>query len=350
MPLASTLRLLRTAAAASEAGLLGASGSVGARSPWQGGQLSKVVWADVLGSELLPVTRAEAMSSPAIARARHKVCSRGGRLPLVALEVDEPLAPQPDWLTATAALTSPFHRILWTLDDLVFYGWALWCVDRDDADAITDAYRVPAEWWEFDPDSSGVLVNGDPLPAEQTLLIPGPHEGIVNFASRSVRGSRKLEDLWVRRVVNPVPAVELHQTDNTPLDDEEIGGLVDDWAQALEQNGGAVAYTPHNIDVKTHGQAGHELLVEGRNAAAIDAARNVGVPAAMVDASNVNSTLTYETLQGRNLEFAEDLAMYLDPIAARLSLDDVTPPGTRIAFDTSTLTGPWSPTGPATKD
>lgn len=345
--------LLSTAAYAASAGMLAPAPQV--KSPWSGTSLTTVVWADILGSELLPVTRAEAMSVPAIARARHKIVTRGGRLPLVHLAGDTPLPDdaQPAWLTNSTGST-PYARMLWTLDDLIFHGYSLWLLEREDGTdtyaGIIDAWRVPQEWWEFDQDSRGVLVNGSPVPAQDALLFVGPHEGVINFASRTIRGARKVEELWVERVHNPVPVGELHQTDTTPMDDDEIDDLLEDWASAVKQRGGAFGYTPHNIELKTHGEAGTELLVEGRNAAAIDGARVVGVPAALVDASNVNSTLTYETLQGRNLEFAEDLAMYLDPIASRLSQDDVAAPGVRAAFDTSTLTGQWSPTGPATKD
>ena len=78
----------------------------------------------------------------------------------------------------------------------------------------------------------------------------------------------------------------------------------------------------------------------------------LGLPAAMIDASNVNSTLTYETMQGRNLEFRDySLALYTGAIAARLSMDDVTPARTRIGFDSSELIAPApTPTGPTTED
>ena len=67
---------------------------------------------------------------------------------------------------------------------------------------------------------------------------------------------------------------------------------------------------------------------------------------------NVNSTLTYETAEGRNLEFRDDsIALYADPIAARLSMDDVCPPGTRVALDFAALTTPTpDPAGPARED
>jgi hypothetical protein len=318
------------------------------KSPWATGNLERIVWADLLGDETLPVSRAEAMGVPALARARHILVSTIAACPLVALAGDaETSAP---WLQRTSQSTSPQHRMAWTVDDLIFYGWSLWIVGRDDAGAITDAARCPFEWWTFG-ENGAILVNDQEVPAEAAVLIPGFHEGILNSSPRTVRGARELETQWAARAANPIPAMELHQTDTATLDDAEIRGLVKDWTDALTATGGAVAYTPSNLEAKPHGTASADLLIQGRNAAAIDAARVVGVPAVMVDASNVNSTLTYETAQGRNLEFREfSLALYMDPIRARLSLDDVTPPGSRITFDTSNLTDLPSPTGPSLED
>ena len=95
---------------------------------------------------------------------------------------------------------------------------------------------------------------------------------------------------------------------------------------------------------------GH-LLVEGRNAAAVDCARTVGVAAAMVDATVPKASLTYETQQGRGLEHTEyGVEPYAEAIAARLSLDDVVPRGQRMRFDFGTDLGAVQPTGQPVED
>jgi hypothetical protein len=328
-------------------------GSSGIRSPWVTGQLSHVVWRDLLGTDLQPVTRAEAMGIPAIARGRHLLTNDASRCPLEVWEGDTHLEDAGAWLQRTNLPTSPQHRIVWTVDDLIHYGWSLWIVRRSGPgplDPIEDAARCPFEWWQFGDDGT-VLVNSEPVPAAQAILIPGYHEGILNSSARTIRAARELETQWAHRAANPIPAVELHQTTDDQLTDDEIRDLVADWKTATTDSGGAVAYTPRSIEVRAHGTAAHDLLVQGRNAAAIDAARALGVPAAMVDASNVNSTLTYETLSGRNLQYVDQsLSLYLGPIEARLSLDDVTPAGTRVRANTAALTTTFLPTGAPTKD
>lgn len=317
------------------------SGTTGIRSPWVTGQLTQIAWRDLLGTELQPVTRAEAMGIPAVARSRHLLTNDAARCPLEVWAGDDQVETAGDWLQRTNLPTSPQHRIVWTVDDLIFYGWSLWIVRRDGTDPqdpIVDAARCPFEWWSFG-EGGQVLINSEPVPASQVLLIPGYHEGILASSPRTIRGARELETQWAQRASNPIPGVELHQTSDDQLTDEEIRDLIGDWKTALADSGGAVAWTPRSIEVRTHGTTATDLLVQGRNAAAIDAARAVGVPAAMIDASNVNSTLTYETLSGRNLQYVDQsLSLYLGPIEARLSLDDVTPPGTRVRANTAAVT------------
>lgn len=328
---------------------------VGPRSPWVTGALSKVVWADILGTESLPVSRAEAMGVPAIARSRHLLTSDAARCPLSVFDADGPVTDgSGSWLQSTSLVVSPQHRMVWTVDDLIFGGWSLWVAQREDNDPegnVTDAARVPVEWWQFG-DGGRLEIAGEPVPAHQAILIPGYHEGILNSSPRTIRGSRELETQWANRASNPIPAMELHQTTADQLTDAEILALVDSWSTAMRENGGAVAYTPSSIEARPHGTAESDLLVQGRNAAAVDGARIVGVPAAMIDASNVNSSLTYETLSGRNLEYVDrSLALYLGPIEARLSLDDVCAPGRRVRADTSAVTSSApNPTGTTTED
>lgn len=341
-----TLRLINGANALAET----SAGQIGIRSPWQAGQLSKVIWSDILGSDEMPVTRAEAMSVPAIKRGRDMLCADIASLLLKAYRGADELPTQPPWLYRTSGRTSPQHRMIWTVDDLIFGGWSLWAVERTSGGAIADAMRVPPALWSFGDDDQ-ILIGDQEVTEDQVILFPGLHEGILNSSGRTVRGARKLEAIWVSRAARPVPAVELHQTNQSEMGVDEINDLVDAVSDVMEDAEGGAMFTPWNIDLKPHGEGSTDLIVQGRNAAAIDAARAVGVPAALVDASNVNSTLTYETLQGRNLEYIErSLKLYTLPIASRLSLDDVTPRGTRIAFDTSTLSGPFQTSGAPSED
>jgi len=337
-------------------------GTQGVRSRWSSPHLTRVAVTDMFGEPLLdgPLTRGECMGIPAIARGRHKLVTAIARGVLTQLAGDTPADPAPRWLSSTSGATSPQHRIVWTVDDLIFGGWSLWAVSRegsDPFDPITDAGRAPRDSWQLD--DSGVVqiknADGDWVDVEDpstVILIPGFHEGLLSYGTRSIRAAIDLERSAAARARNPIPALELHQTTDDELTPDEIDDLVDAAVEALSSDGPAVIYTPKSVELNAHGTAEPTLMIQGRNAAAIDAARLVGLPASTIDASNVNSTLTYETTEGRNLEYREDsVSLYADPIAARLSMDDVCPPGQRIAFDFSALTAlNPPPTGPTRQD
>lgn len=326
----------------------------GIASPWGStDHLYRVVAADLFGADVTQaITRDAAMKVPAMARARHIVAGKLAAAPLRALAGDTELADQPTWLYRSDAATAPYHRMLWTVDDLIFHGWSLWALRRaartDRVGAVLDAVRVPADRWRFQ--DGQVLVDDAAVPAERVCLIPGPHEGLLAFGDETLGTAKSLETTVAQRAANPSAMTELHDTDDTPLGDTERAQLLDSWNAARRQGG--AAYTPRRITLRELGQQDSAWLIQARNASAIDVARHVGVPAATIDASNVNSTLTYETAQGRNTELYDlGLSLYADAIAARLSLDDMVPPGVRVAFDLTQLTAPApDPTGPVTED
>jgi phage portal protein BeeE len=93
-------------------------------------------------------------------------------------------------------------------------------------------------------------------------------------------------------------------------------------------------------------------MIAARNAASLDLARLIGVAASRIDATVDKGSLNYETTTGRNQEFVDfDLALYMTPITARLSLDDVVPRGTHVRFNLADfIAAAPSITGPVLKD
>lgn len=320
------------------------------RSPWSVGQLTTVTLTDIFGSANLPVTRAEAMSVPAVAKARHLVCGLA-RQPLATWRASQRV-PDPTFLYRTNTQTPPTTRMTWTLDDLFFGGWALWAVERATTGAITDAIRVPPERWGFSGDGD-VLVDSEPVEdASSVILFSGPYEGLLEAGAGTVRAARNLERAWAKRVSTPVPLTELHQVNEDPLEPDEIHDLTDKWAQMLDEGGG-VGFTPYNIEAKYPANVGSsDLFIEGRNAVALDVGRLCSVAASLLEASLSTASLTYTTAQGTRDRFVDETAgFWLTPVEARLSMDDVVPRGQSIKFDLSDLlTLPPTGTGPVRED
>lgn len=351
MGILSAYRLLTQTSGPQPAAI--ATRSRGIRSPFAQGALESLVFADLLDTELLPVSRAEAMKVPSVVKARHLLVSYLAGVPLVALRgaARLPEADQPSFLYRTNGASTPWHRMAWTIDDLLFTGWSLWAVDRGADRTILDAVRVPPEWWSITPDNE-IEINGAPVEdPSSVILFPGPAEGLLEYAASTIRAARNIEQAWAGRVRNPVPLVELHQVTDDALTEPEITDLLTTYTTARNDPDGAVVYTPNDIELKVHGEQASSYLVEARNAVRLDVANMTGLPANALDGSLSTASLTYTTQEGTRTEVADALRMWFEPIEARLSQDDVVPRGQRVRFDRTDLAAPVpSPTGPTVED
>lgn len=317
--------------------------------PWSSNDLTRIVWQDIFGTDQQPTnTRNAAMRLPAIARSRNLLCATICRLPLRELTGQTPSDDQPDWINSAIDGTSPQLRLAWTVDDLIFYGWSCWWRDNDPTTGLPVAVsRLNQSDWKINDDGR-VEVDGTVAKSSDVIVIPGIHEGILSFPD-AISDTHELYRIVRSRLLNPAPTVDLHQEGGDPLTEVQIDALIDRWATARRGINGGVGFTNQNIKVNELGAGGDaQLLIEARNAAAVDLARLVGVTASRVDATSPKASLNYETATGRNQELVDfDLALYLTPITARLSLDDVTPAGRRVDFDLSDFNALTpSPAGP----
>lgn len=322
--------------------------------------LNAVVWADLTGQDSPMLTRAAAIAIPALARQRHLLCGTVARCPLRAAAGGQVLedADQPRWASRTDGAVSPYHRMLWTVDDLLFHGWSLWDAQRGYSSTderygpLLHADRVNPDRWEVDEYTGRILVDGEPRRPETLIAIPGPHEGILNFGAKALARTIANLDAAANAARNPSAYLELHYTGDQDLTDPQIETHIARWAAARRGENGGVAWTNKVLELKEHGTHEAHLLVEGRNADAVDVSRLVSSPASMADATNAGASLTYETTEGRNGEFVDyGVGLYMDAIAARLSMDDVVPRGQRMAFDTAELRNlAPNPTGAPTND
>ncbi len=315
-------------------------------SPNQTSTLPLVTYSEFFAGEIAEVTRLGAMQIPPFKRGRDILVGVIASMNLREFAGDRETTPA--WLRNTRSGVSPWHRMAATVDDLIFYDWSLWAVERGASGQITDAIHIPYDQWAVD-DAGRVTVNGRVVSAEEVILIPGNGSGgVLMTGASTIKGYRALERSWIGRAQNPIPLVELHQTTDDQLtdgdaDDEEgeIARLVSEWSAARTSPTGAVGYTPHNIEVRVHGTVETDLFVEGRNAAVLDVARLLNMPASLLDGSMSTASLTYVTTEGKRSEFAAlTLPGWIAPIEARLSMDDVSPRGHVIRFDQSSLVEP----------
>lgn len=322
-------------------------------SPWESSRLSEVVYNDIFGTTYRPINRAQAMALPAVARARNLLVSTICRLPMLDYvgETETAEAGQPTWLYATDG-GSPIFRLAWTVDDLIFYGFSVWSRINNADGSLQRADRLDKSRWQFDGDGH-VLVDGVIAKQSEIIVIPGLHEGILTYGRGVIQDTATLYANIRKRLASPVPPIDLHQTSGDQLTNDEIDALVSRWIKARQSENGAVGYTNPSIEAKVLDvSSDSQLMIEARNAASLDLARLVGVAASRIDSTVDKSSLNYETTTGRNQEFVDfDIALYMTPITARLSMDDVVPRGHRVAFDLGDFIGLTpSPTGPSVQD
>lgn len=287
------------------------------------------------------VSRNLAMQVPAVARARGLIVGGIARCPLEARQHGKRAESQPLWLSRTDGMQSPTFRMTWTIDDLFFYGWSCWAVERDASGYVIRADRIPAHYWDFNADGN-IEVNGAPVDQSEVCAIPGPSEGLLASSSSIIRHALQLQKLADSYSQTPAAQILLRQVKGAPLTKEDRDALISAWVAARRGENGGVAFANESIEVVEMGKANTDLLIQGRNAVAVDIARATGVPAMMLDAGTAGAgTITYRSQVSRNLELVDyALAPYMAAVAARLGLDDMVPRGTAVAFDLTDLTSP----------
>ncbi len=329
-------------------------------SPWANPDvLTRITAEDLFGvydPELWPVTRAQAMSIPAVAAAYSRIVGTLSRLPLTAQD-----ATGSAWSVQTALLDQPDpgmpHTTTMrdTLADVLFDGRGYWGVTAVYADARPmDCVYVPVGEVTIDNDGRAtvsasfadwldrargvrIMVDGRHL-----LRFDGPIPGgLLGIGQTTLRGAARYERAALTASDNPVPSVELHQTTDDEMSTTEIRAMIREWVESRRQYG--VGYTNAALELKTHGAQPEQLLISGRNQAAVDVARLAGIPAASIDAAIPGASLTYANLIDRIRDLVNlGLQNYAAPFCARLSMDDVTPHGVRVRFDYDELFPPAS--------
>jgi hypothetical protein len=320
-------------------------------SPWSDRQLAQIVASDVFPDLLanLPLTREAAITVPAVAKARNLLVSTISPLPLRALDADGLLARQPTWLSKTDEV-SPWHRMAGTIDDLLFHGAAVWTVTRGSDGFPLSAEHVPAKQWRIE--NGTILIEDKPVDSSRVIYFPGPTAGLLAEAAATIRGGIDLERAWTARVKQPIPALELRETQEANLEPDEVKDVLNEWKRALRSPDGAVGYVPYGYELIDHGATEAAVFENGRNAVRTDIGAFTNISAALLDAAVSESSLTYQTQEGQRSEYLTfGVPMWSNPIEQRLSMDDVVPRGQRVRFDVGDLVAPVpAATGIPTED
>ena len=281
------------------------------------------------------ITRDEALSVPAVKRARDLICGEIGQFPLVLLDPngkaqDWSLLSQPEagvarsvTMTRTVEDLLLFERSWWQTTHLAWHGRAAEVIRLDPPTVTVQPSYVyfPAGAAKVWPTLDGLIrfdsPNGGLLTASVAIRT---YIALARVAARSAEGKPPVD--WF----TPAEGAD-------PVDDTDIRAILDDWYAARQL--GDTAYVPAALKYNRDGFNPEQLqLSQAREFAVTEIARLTGIDAE--ELSVPTTSRTYFNAQDRKRQRIESvLGPYMTAIEGRLSMDDLTPHGYRAVFDTT---------------
>lgn len=288
----------------------------------------------------VPVTRAEAMSIPTVVRARSAIVNTLSPLPLELWSSSGQRLAAPAWCIQPDPTVTRTYTMGMTIDDLIFYGMAIWQVievyasdNRPARFRRIDPTRVS---WETNADETMItawLIDGNKVPNSgvgSVIQFAGTSEGVLNYAGLTIRTAAALERAAFNYATDPMPSGVLKNT-GFDLDEEQIQNLLQNWRTARQSK--STAYLANNLDYQTITFDPQKLqLNEARNYMATELSRLMNVDAYITDAPTGES-MTYSNQTDRRRDFVNTtLAGYISVIEHTLSMEKITPRGQYIKF------------------
>ena len=294
------------------------------------------------------VSRNDAMTVPAVARARNIIAGTIASLPLTLYRDSDgqPVADRPSWIRQPDPLVTRQTTMAWTIDSLLFHGQAYWQI----IDVYAESGRPLRFRWidptrvGFHTDSTGTVVqyytlDGKRVPdtgLNSLVVFSGFDDGILTRAGRTVRTAIELERAALVYAETPSPTIALKNT-GADLPSSKIDELLGRWKASRQSN--AVAYLSSAVDIEKVGFSPTELaLNEARDQTVQELARACGIPGWYLGA-DTGTGMTYQNVGNARRDLIDySLKPYMDAVAQRLSLDDVTPRGTHASYDLAEFT------------
>ncbi len=296
-----------------------------------------------LASYITPtLSRADAMKVSAVARARNLICGTGASIPMALYrkstgqELGSPL-----WLEQPSLTQPRFVTLSWTIDSLMMYGVGYWEVTELYED---DGRPKRFEWVAntrvtFDLDLYNTSVNqyyvdGFPRPMSglgSLITFQSFDEGILRRGSATIQAAIDVQKAMAIASATPFPTGVIKNT-GADMTSQEIQGILGAWKRARDTRGTAfltatLDYTPTSYSPK------EMVYAESLQYLSTEIARLANVPAYMLSA-DMNNSMTYSNVMDERKQFfAYSLMPYLDAIAARLSMDDITAHGNEVRFE-----------------
>jgi HK97 family phage portal protein/HK97 family phage prohead protease len=279
------------------------------------------------------VTRTQALTVPAVSRARDMIAATIGTLPLDLLDSSKQARPsslleQPEMgLTRIVSITR-------VVEDLFFDNVSYWLVKE------RDGYGFPSYVKRVDPcivdvrADGSVWVDGKEVNEMDVIQFVGHHSsGLLTRGARAIRQALLLDDLAKRYAENPQAREYFTPAEGAdPADDADIAQLLTDWNAARQA--GITGYVPAALDLHEGSLINPRdlQLADARQHAVLELARLSGLDPEDLGVSVTSRT--YQNLeQSRRERVTNVLQPYISVVEQRLSMNDVCPRGTYVRFN-----------------
>jgi phage head maturation protease len=294
------------------------------------------------------VSRAQALTVPAVLRGRNLICGEIAGLQLEQLTVGyrrvaSRLLEQIDPEVANVVTLAQ------TIEDLLFEGRSWWRIlardvlgfptacehlDFSSVSLKPPAGRLPAPLpGGVDPHGAVIYVGGDTVPARDVLRFDSPNPGFLISAGPAVRRCILLDKAAENYANDPRAQEYFTPRDGVdPADDAVVEGMLNKWVDARRRR--AAAYVPaaleyNSVDVMNPAEL---QLVQLQQRASLEIANSLGI-----DPEDLGISTTSRTYQNaidrRRDRINSTLQPYMLAVANRLSMPDVTPVGDKVRFD-----------------
>jgi len=308
---------------------------------------------DVEGSSEFPVSRALALSVPAVHRGVSLLSTTVAGLPLSRVDAQGRRVDL-GWLDQPEAGRSRYATFTDIATDLILDGAGYLRVhDRHGSGEVKrggcEYIAIPRIGWVTLPGGvQSITIDGKPVDRSDVIGFPGWHQGVRVHGARIIRTAIALEAAARRYADTPMPAQILVNNSGYELSDTEIDELI--AAYKKSRNSDAVGYVNGGVTPQSVGFDAAQLqLVEARAFTNSQLANLLGVPSHLIaGASSMSgSNLTYQNVTQENRAFVDyGLKPLIRAIESRLSMSDaagmawenqVTPRGTQVRFDLDAL-------------
>ena len=234
-----------------------------------------------------------------------------------------------------------------TIQDLLLRDQAYWRVTSRTWDGFPASIEyMPWDQISFVPDPDyvnfpipaygAIYLNGQPVTERDVIRFDGDGTGgWLKIGAPAINTAYALEAAVYRYAESPAPSVILKNT-GADLPAEQVDALLTAWEESRASR--STAYLNSTLETSSVGgwSPSEMQLVDARNGAAIALARLANLDPIWVGASVSGTSLVYANridLYKQLLDLSLSIPMRF--ITERLSMNDVTPRGHRVAFDTA---------------